>query len=192
MEQRDTWRQQLQGLLLVVVVAIALRWGVVEPRWIPSESMQPGLQPQDRILVWKLGHRLGLSPKRNAVVVFRTPEVLAAAGYDPNAALIKRVVGVALVMRLPLRAARCSATGCPSASPGSLKRWTINCRRRRCSRGNCWFWGITAMPALIPTSGASSMRPMLWAQPVGVTGLWRISGRSRHQRWAESEICGCC
>ena len=64
MEQRDIWRQQLQGLLLVVVVAIALRWGVVEPRWIPSESMQPGLQPQDRILVWKLGHRLGLSPNR--------------------------------------------------------------------------------------------------------------------------------
>ncbi len=94
MEQRETWRQQLQGLLLVVVVAIALRWGVVEPRWIPSESMQPGLQPQDRILVWKLGHRLGLSPKRNAVVVFRTPAVLAAAGYDPNAALIKRVIGV--------------------------------------------------------------------------------------------------
>ena len=37
---------------------------------------------------------MGLSPNRNAVVVFRTPEVLAAAGYDPNAALIKRVVGV--------------------------------------------------------------------------------------------------
>jgi len=94
MEQRESWRQQLQGLLLVVVVAIVLRWGVVEPRWIPSESMQPGLQPQDRVLIWKLGHRLGLSPKHNAVVVFRTPEVLAAAGYDPDAALIKRVVGV--------------------------------------------------------------------------------------------------
>ena len=51
MEKRENIRQQLQGLLLVVVVAIALRWGVVEPRWIPSESMQPGLQPQDLSLI---------------------------------------------------------------------------------------------------------------------------------------------
>ena len=181
MEQRDTWRQQLQGLLLVVVVAIALRWGVVEPRWIPSESMQPGLQPQDRILVWKLGHRLGLSPNRNAVVVFRTPEVLAAAGYDPNAALIKRVVGVA-GDAIAVESGTLQRNGLPVSEPWIAEAMDYQLPPQT-------FWGTTAMPASIPTSGVSSMRPMLWAQPVGATGLWRISGRSRHQRWAEGQIC---
>ena len=84
------WR----GLLLVVGLALLLRWGVMEPRWIPSESMHPSLEPQDRVLVFKLGHRLEFKPERNAVVVFRTPEALIQAGYDPNAALIKRVVAL--------------------------------------------------------------------------------------------------
>ena len=44
----------------------------------------------------------------------------------------------------------------------------------------------------------ASLDSHLWGQlneadvvgtPVGATGLWRISGQSRHQRWAESEIC---
>jgi signal peptidase I len=85
---------QWRSLLLVVGLAILLRWGVIEPRWIPSESMQPGLQPQDRVLVFKLGHRLGRHPQRNDVVVFQTPAALVAAGYDPQAALIKRVVAI--------------------------------------------------------------------------------------------------
>ena len=41
---------QWRSLLLVVGLAILLRWGLIEPRWIPSESMQPGLQPQDRMV----------------------------------------------------------------------------------------------------------------------------------------------
>lgn len=44
-------------LLLVIAVALGiavlLRWLVVEPFSIPSESMEPGLQPGDRVLVGK-------------------------------------------------------------------------------------------------------------------------------------------
>ena len=173
-----------------MVVAIALRWGVVEPRWIPSESMQPGLQPQDRILVWKLGHRLGLSPKRNAVVVFRTPEVLAAAGYDPNAALIKRVVGV-VGDAIAVESGTLQRNGLPVSEPWIAEAMDYQLPLT-VEQGKLLVLGDNRNASLDPTSGASSMRPMLWAQPVGVTGLWRISGRSRHQRWAESEICGCC
>lgn len=86
--------RQLLPLLLWVGVALLLRWQVMEPRWIPSGSMLPTLQLEDRILVEKLRPRLAQSLPRGAIVVFRPPDPLLAAGYDPRAALIKRVVGV--------------------------------------------------------------------------------------------------
>ncbi len=89
------WWQQLGRLLLWVMVALLLRWLVVEPRWIPSGSMLPTLQLQDRILVEKLTTRLRAPVAPGTIVVFHPPEALLAAGYDPGAALIKRVVAVA-------------------------------------------------------------------------------------------------
>ena len=88
-----TLRRQVLALVAWVAVALLLRWGVIEPRWIPSGSMLPTLQLQDRILVEKLRPKLQLPLEIGAVVVFRSPEVLVQAGYDPKAALIKRVVG---------------------------------------------------------------------------------------------------
>ena len=61
-------------------------------RWIPSGSMLPSLQLQDRILVEKLRPRLGGPLLPGTVVVFHPPAALVANGYDPRAALIKRVV----------------------------------------------------------------------------------------------------
>jgi signal peptidase I len=91
----DGWQglgRQLLSLLLWVVVALLLRALVVEPRWIPSGSMLPSLRLQDRILVEKLRPRLGAELRPGTVVVFHPPASLLAAGYDPDAALIKRVV----------------------------------------------------------------------------------------------------
>ena len=88
-----TVRRQVLPLMAWVAVALLLRWGVIEPRWIPSGSMLPTLQLQDRVLVEKLRPKLKLPLEIGTVVVFRSPEVLVQAGYDPKAALIKRVVG---------------------------------------------------------------------------------------------------
>jgi signal peptidase I len=85
---------QARSLLLWVAVALLLRWAVIEPRWIPSGSMLPTLQLQDRILVEKLRPRLHRPLGPGAIVVFHPPAALREAGYDPNAALIKRVVAV--------------------------------------------------------------------------------------------------
>jgi signal peptidase I len=83
------WR----SLLLWLAVALLLRWLVIEPRWIPSGSMLPTLQLQDRILVEKVRPRLEQPLPNGTIVVFHAPPVLVDAGYDPKAALIKRVVG---------------------------------------------------------------------------------------------------
>lgn len=87
--------RQIRSLLLWLLVALLLRWAVIEPRWIPSGSMLPSLQLQDRILVEKLRPRLHRPIGLGSVVVFHPPPALLAAGYDPDAALIKRVVGLA-------------------------------------------------------------------------------------------------
>lgn len=85
----------LRGLLFWLLVALLLRWLVLEPRWIPSGSMLPTLQLEDRVLVQKLLPRLGITPGVGAIVVFHPPEALVEAGYDSHAALIKRVVAIA-------------------------------------------------------------------------------------------------
>jgi signal peptidase I len=82
-------------VLAWLLLALLLRWLVLEPRWIPSGSMLPTLQLQDRVLVQKIGPRLGLPLRPGTIVVFHPPPTLLAAGYDPDAALIKRVVAVA-------------------------------------------------------------------------------------------------
>jgi signal peptidase I len=93
------WRRalvdQLRSLALWLLLALLLRWAVIEPRWIPSGSMLPTLQLRDRVLVEKLRPRLGRPLSAGTIVVFHPPEPLRNAGYDPAAALIKRVVATA-------------------------------------------------------------------------------------------------
>jgi signal peptidase I len=87
--------RQLLSLALWLLVALLLRWAVIEPRWIPSGSMLPTLQLQDRILVEKVRPKLHRHLKPGSVVVFHPPPALVEAGYDPGSALIKRVVASA-------------------------------------------------------------------------------------------------
>ena len=105
-EQAAPRRSGWISLLLWVVLALLLRWQVLEPRWIPSGSMLPTLQLQDRILVEKLRPRFDRATHQalplNSIVVFGVPPQLAAAGYDPDAALIKPVLQT-LLARLEVR-----------------------------------------------------------------------------------------
>ncbi|MEB3335781.1 MAG: signal peptidase I [Cyanobacteriota bacterium] len=59
-------------MLLTLAVALGIRQFLVEARYIPSGSMLPGLQLQDRLLVEKLTYR-SHAPQRGDIVVFHAP-----------------------------------------------------------------------------------------------------------------------
>jgi signal peptidase I len=88
------------ALRLVIVLAAAsafafgLRAWVVQPFWIPSQSMEPTLHgcpgcDPDRLLVDKLSYHLH-GVRRGDVVVFARPPSLQSADAD----LVKRVIGL--------------------------------------------------------------------------------------------------
>ncbi len=97
-EKRNSIIRDLKNLLIWIAIALIIRWQVLEPRWIPSGSMLPTLQIQDKILVEKITPKItsksNLSKFRNKIIVFNVPEQLIKAGYETDTALIKRVIGV--------------------------------------------------------------------------------------------------
>ena len=63
------WR----SVAITLAVALGIRHYLVEARYIPSGSMLPGLQIQDRLLVEKLTYR-HRPPRRGEIVVFHAPK----------------------------------------------------------------------------------------------------------------------
>jgi signal peptidase I len=79
-------------LLIALVVALVVRVAIAEPRYIPSNSMDPTLHIGDRLLVDKLSYRWQ-PPHRGDIVVFNPPAQLVKLGYQNGQAFIKRIVG---------------------------------------------------------------------------------------------------
>ena len=71
------WR----GVLITLVVALGVRQYLLEARYIPSGSMLPGLQLQDRLMVEKLSSRQR-SPRRGEIIVFNAPQAFDPALKD--------------------------------------------------------------------------------------------------------------
>ena len=97
-EKKSSILEDFKNLFIWIIIALIIRWQVIEPRWIPSGSMLPTLQIQDKILVEKITPKItsksNLSKLKNEIIVFNVPEQLIEAGYESDIALIKRVIGV--------------------------------------------------------------------------------------------------
>ncbi len=104
-------RWLLGMLVTTIVLALVVKTFLLQAFYIPSTSMEPGLEVGDRILVQKVSTWAG-GPERGDVVVFEDPggwlgaaddtdrgavaSALGAVGLYPEGGhLVKRVVGVA-------------------------------------------------------------------------------------------------
>jgi signal peptidase I len=88
------WADQggnLRVLAIALVVALTVRLLIAEPRYIPSNSMDPTLHIGDRLIVDKISYRWQ-PPHRGDIVVFRPPAQLTEFGYGRSQAFIKRIV----------------------------------------------------------------------------------------------------
>lgn len=99
-------------LVVAVLLAVVVKSLFVQAFYIPSESMEPGLVEDDRIVVQKVSYWFDGEPERGDVVVFEDPgswlepgatgrttavgRVLGWVGLRPvGGHLVKRVIGVA-------------------------------------------------------------------------------------------------
>jgi len=113
------WQESILLLVLAVIIALVIKSFFVQAFYIPSASMEPGLQggpgvkTDDRVLVEKPSYWGSGTPQRGDVVVFKDPGgwldaeedgstsggisgLLAHIGLLPTGGhLVKRVIGVA-------------------------------------------------------------------------------------------------
>lgn len=91
-KQQNPWIEGLQTIGLSIALALGIRQFVAEARYIPSGSMKPTLQINDRLVIEKLTYRFQ-EPQRGDIVVFWPPSEIVSDGKKRDA-FIKRIVAL--------------------------------------------------------------------------------------------------
>jgi signal peptidase I len=87
----NPWIETLKTIGLSAILAFGIRSFVAEARFIPSGSMLPTLQIDDRLIIDKISYRFA-NPVRGDIVVFNPTPQLEKENYKD--AFIKRVIGL--------------------------------------------------------------------------------------------------
>jgi signal peptidase I len=87
----------IKTLVTAGILAFGIRTFVAEARYIPSSSMEPTLEINDRLIVEKISYACLLDrcvgqPKRGDIVVFSPTDALKQQNYKD--AFIKRIIGL--------------------------------------------------------------------------------------------------
>jgi len=92
-DAENFWLELLYIVLMSLGLAFGIRILIAEARYIPSESMLPTLEVNDRLIIEKISYRLR-DPERGDIVVFRPTDKILESQPGLKDALIKRIVGV--------------------------------------------------------------------------------------------------
>ncbi len=83
--------EYLPTLAIAGIIVIGVRTFIAEPRYIPSSSMEPTLQINDRLIIEKISYKFR-KPARGEIIVFNPPN--NAAVPDASKVYIKRLIGL--------------------------------------------------------------------------------------------------
>lgn len=108
-KNRSFWQELPILILVALIVAVVIKTFFFQAFYIPSGSMIPTLQINDRVLVNKMSYRFG-AVERGDILVFDSPEAIdversfvsrvarsigeATGLTSPDTVLIKRVIGL--------------------------------------------------------------------------------------------------
>jgi signal peptidase I len=87
----NPWVEAFKTITLSAVLAFGIRSFVAEARYIPSGSMLPTLQINDRLIIDKISYNFR-NPERGDIVVFSPTDALKAQNFKD--AFIKRLLGL--------------------------------------------------------------------------------------------------
>jgi signal peptidase I len=91
-QKKAAWLTALEWIILIVAalaIALLIKTFLFQAFYIPSESMVPALQKNDRVIVNKVSYHVH-AVHRGDIVVFKAPP-----GIDPTVKdLVKRVIGL--------------------------------------------------------------------------------------------------
>lgn len=90
-DESPWWVEGPKTIILSLFLALGIRTFVAEARYIPSGSMLPTLQINDRLIVDKVSYKFK-DPKRGDIVVFAPTAALEKQNFHD--AFIKRVIGL--------------------------------------------------------------------------------------------------
>ena len=80
------WRETIETIVWAFILAMIIRTFIVQAFWIPSGSMIPTLEVNDRVLVAKFWNWF-FEPSRGSLYVFKYP-------MDPDRDFVKRVIAI--------------------------------------------------------------------------------------------------
>ena len=89
--EENLWLELAKTLVTAGILAFGIRTFVAEARYIPSGSMEPTLEINDRLIIEKVSYHF-TPPKRGEVVVFEPTDILQRQNFKD--AFIKRIIGL--------------------------------------------------------------------------------------------------
>jgi signal peptidase I len=93
MSENSKKKQGAKEILIVVIIAIIIavliKSFIIDSRVIPTSSMVPTIEVNDRVIMWRLAYSFDNEPSRGDIIVFEAPVEL-----NQPTDLIKRIIGL--------------------------------------------------------------------------------------------------